>query len=156
MNKQPVAATSIPEPKQRTNYPAPFASLVAGRTKRKLGDFFGLTTFGINLTHLAPGAISALLHHHSKQDEFIYVLEGRPTLVLGEQELQMKPGDCIGFRAGEGVAHQLINRSEQAVTYIEVGDRSKGDAVVYPNDDLALTVTTNGTLVFTHKNGDPY
>lgn len=156
MNNLPTAAATIPEPMQRTNYPAPFASLVANRTKRKLGDFFGLTNFGVNWTQLAPGAISALLHHHAKQDEFIYILEGQPTLVLGEQELQMKPGDCVGFRAGAGVAHQLVNRSAQIVTYIEVGDRSKGDKVNYPNDDLAVTVAANGNLMFTHKNGDPY
>ena len=33
---------------------------MAGREKRPLGDLFGLTNFGVKLTRLAPGALSAL------------------------------------------------------------------------------------------------
>jgi uncharacterized cupin superfamily protein len=46
------------------------------REKRPLGDLFGLTNFGVNLTRIRPGGESALLHCHSKQDEFVYLLEG--------------------------------------------------------------------------------
>jgi uncharacterized cupin superfamily protein len=89
----------------KTIYPQPYAALVEGRLKRKLGEYFGLTNFGVNLTHLAPGAISALAHHHSKQDEFIFILEGTLTLVLGKEEFVLNPGDCYGFKAGTGIAH---------------------------------------------------
>ena len=64
-----------------SNYPEPFAARMAGREKRPLGDLFGLANFGVNLTTLAPGAVSSLRHMHFKQDEFIYILEGNPTLV---------------------------------------------------------------------------
>jgi len=60
-----------------SNYPEPFFSRMAGREKRPLGDLFGLTNFGVNLTRLAPGGESALLHRHTRQDEFVYILEGR-------------------------------------------------------------------------------
>jgi uncharacterized cupin superfamily protein len=40
-------------------YPEPFASRMASREKRCLGDFFGLTNFGVNLTKLLPGACLA-------------------------------------------------------------------------------------------------
>src|SRR3954452_3859782 len=46
-----VAADAAPRSKQ-TNYPQPFASRMAGREKRPLGDVFGLTNFGVNLTRL--------------------------------------------------------------------------------------------------------
>jgi uncharacterized cupin superfamily protein len=71
-----IAATDAPLRATQTSYPAPFAVRVAGRAKRPLGDLFGLTNFGVNLTRLAPGACSALRHAHSHQDEFIYVLRG--------------------------------------------------------------------------------
>jgi uncharacterized cupin superfamily protein len=51
-------------------------SLTAGRSKRALGDALGLQTFGVNLVTLEPGAVSALRHWHTRQDEFIYVLRG--------------------------------------------------------------------------------
>lgn len=99
----PIPAESIPEPAQKTIYPPPFASMVDGRTKRKLGNHFGLTNFGVNLTQLAPGSIAALLHCHAKQDEFLYVLQGTPTLILNENEYVLSPGDCMGFKAGSGI-----------------------------------------------------
>ena len=156
MKQTPVSAESIPPPNQKTIYPPPFASLVEGRVKRKLGDFFGLTNFGVNLTRLSPGSVSALLHHHSKQDEFIYILQGTPTLVLGEQEFVLNPGDCYGFKAGAGVANQLANRSAEPVVYIEIGDRTAGDEVEYPNDDLKATQLPNGAWALSHKDGRPY
>ena len=156
MKSIPVAAETIPPPDKKTIYPAPFASLVQGRTKRKLGDHFGLTNFGVNLTHLAPGAVSSLLHHHSKQDEFVYILQGTPTLMLDKQEYLLKPGDCMGFKAGTGVAHQLVNRSAEPAVYIEIGDRTEGDEVEYPQDDLKATQLANGAWALTHKDGRPY
>jgi len=156
MKSIPVTAETIPPPDKKTIYPAPFASLVEGRTKRKLGDYFGLTNFGVNLTHLAPGAVSALFHHHSKQDEFVYILQGTPTLMLGKQEYLLKPGDCMGFKAGEGVEHQLVNHSAEPAVYLEIGDRKEGDEVEYPHDDLKAIQLANGVWVLTHKDGHPY
>jgi uncharacterized cupin superfamily protein len=152
----PIPATSVPESARKTIYPEPFARLVQGRVKRKLGDNFGLTNFGVNLTSLAPGAVSALAHHHSKQDEFIYVVEGRPTLLLGSEEHLLSPGDCCGFKAGQGVAHQLVNRTSSLVSYIEIGDRTPGEAVEYPNDDLMLWTLPDGAVLFTNKERQPY
>lgn len=156
MNYLPIFSEEIPVPEKQTSYPEPFAFLVKGRTKRKLGNYFGLSNFGVNLTHLSPGAVSALLHCHSKQDEFIYILEGSPTLAMGAEEVQMSPGDCVGFPAGSDLAHQLVNRSSLIVTYIEIGDRSPGDKVNYPDDDIAINIAPNGELGFTHKDGSPY
>lgn len=156
MKQSPISAKSISVPMGKTIYPEPYASLVEGRLKRKLGEFFGLTNFGVNLTNLSPGAISALAHSHSKQDEFIFVLEGTPTLVLGEDEFTLNPGDCYGFKAGTGIAHQLVNRSSESVTYLEIGDRTEGDEVEYPNDDLKATQSANGVWTLTHKDSRAY
>ena len=76
-----IMAAEAPPRVRPSIYPEPFASRMAGRVKHPLGDLFGLTHFGVNLTRLAPGAVSALRHAHTRQDEFILVLEGHPTLV---------------------------------------------------------------------------
>jgi uncharacterized cupin superfamily protein len=98
------------------------------------------TNFGINLTHLDPGAVSALRHWHSVQDEFVYVLEGAATVVFGDTEYQLLPGDCIGFKAGTGIAHQVVNRTDERVTYIEVGDRSPGEKGEFSEADLTFQI----------------
>jgi uncharacterized cupin superfamily protein len=150
-----VAARDVPVRQKPSVYPEPFASRMAGREKRALGDLFGLTNFGVNLTTLRPGANSSLRHAHTRQDEFVYVLEGRPTLHTNTGVRVLQPGDCAGFKAGSGDAHRLFNESDQDVVYLEVGDRTPGDAGSYPDDDLQA-VLVKGQWTFLHKDGRPY
>jgi uncharacterized cupin superfamily protein len=112
-------------PRTGTNYPDGFRDRVKGRLKRALGDLFGLDQFGVNLTELPPGVQSALRHWHSREDEFVYVLDGEPTLVTGAGEEVLRPGDCIGFKAGVADGHCLVNRTDRPVRIIEVGSPSR-------------------------------
>lgn len=139
----------------RTVYPQPFTARLEGRDKKALGNVFGLVNFGVNLTRLAPGAISALRHGHSLQDEFVYILQGHPTLRTDEGATPLSPGMCAGFRAGSGNAHHLVNESDRDVVYLEIGDRSPGDDAHYPDDDLAAHEQA-GVWSFSHKDGRPY
>jgi uncharacterized cupin superfamily protein len=156
-SSRPVAVLAVEAPPRTkpSNYPEPFASRMAGRLKRPLGDLFGLTNFGVNLTALVPGAISALRHAHSRQDEFIYILKGRPTLRTNAGDTVLEPGMCAGFKAGTGDAHHLINQTTEEVVYLEVGDRTPGDQGSYPDDDIRAELSEGG-WVFTHKDGRPY
>ena len=146
--KPPIAlrAADCPPRHRVSAYPnavvAHLNEALAGREKRALGAVFGLGNFGVNLTRLAPGAISALRHAHAAQDEFIYVLAGCPTLVTDAGETLLEPGMCAGFAAGSGNAHHLINRGVVDVLYLEV-------------DDLAAELTDAGWH-FTHKDGTAY
>lgn len=136
-------------------YPEPFASRMLGREKRQLGDCFGLENFGVNLTRLAPNSISALRHSHSKQDEFVYILQGCPTLHTDEGKVQLSPGMCAGFKAGTGRASNLVNETSEDVVYLEIGDRTPGDEGTYPDDDLKAMLV-DGNWRFFHKDGTPY
>lgn len=156
MSTPPLPAIDVPVLTRKSLYPQPFAAMVEGRLRHRLGDHFGLTRFGINLAELPPGGVSAMLHHHTLQDEFIYVLAGTPTLVLDEREYLLRPGDCCGFKAGSGVGHQLLNRSQVPALYLEVGDRTDGDVPIFPRDDLKCEQVASGTWIFTHKDGSPY
>jgi uncharacterized cupin superfamily protein len=151
-----VAATEAAPRTKPSNYPQPFASRMAGREKRPLGDLFGLSNFGVNLTRLSPGAVSALRHAHSKQDEFIYVLAGHPILVTDTGEMPLSPGMCAGFKAGTGNGHHLVNRKNVEVVYLEMGDRTPGDSVTYPDDDIQAVLGPHGKWRFAHKDGTPY
>jgi len=150
-----IAVLEVPPRAAVSFYPEPFASRMSGRSKRQLGEFFGLKNFGINLTRLAPGSASSLRHAHTRQDEFVYVVEGTPTLVTNEGRRVLSPGDCVGFAAGTGNAHHLVNESDGAVLYLEIGDRTRGDEVDYPDDDLKVA-EIDGRRRFLHKDGTPY
>jgi uncharacterized cupin superfamily protein len=153
-----IVAAEAPLRAKPTSPPFPpemVAKVAAGRDKRALGDVFGLTNFGVNFTRLAPGGQSALRHAHGKQDEFVYVLEGEAVLITDSGETKLTPGMCAGFKAGTGDAHHLVNRSRKDVVFLEIGDRSAGDTVTYPDDDVAA-VFVDGKWKYTRKDGTPY
>jgi uncharacterized cupin superfamily protein len=150
-----IHAAAAPPRTKPSNYPEPFFSRVSKREKQPLGDIFGLRNFGVNLTRLAPAGESALLHRHSKQDEFIYIPEGRPTLITDVGEMILGPGMCAGFPA-LGNPHHLINRTDRDVVYLEIGDRTADDEGFYPSDDIQASLGLGGKWVFCRKNGTPY
>ena len=149
-----VVAAEVPG-RTRSSYPEPFAAKVAGRIKRPLGDVFGLRNFGVNLTTLPSGASTALHHRHSRQDEFVYVVQGFPTLFTDSGAVRLGPGMCAGFPA-RGTAHHLVNRDPEDAVILEIGDRSPDDRAEYPDDDLMALLASGGTWRFEHKDGRPY
>src|SRR5262245_33639662 len=147
--------TTVP-PRTGTGYPTEeMRKAVAGRAKCPLGDALGLTTFGVNLTRLEPGAASALRHWHLRQDEFVYVVEGELTLVTDEGEQVLGRGTCAGFPGGVPNGHHLVNRSSTVAVYLEVGDRLPGDGAEYPDHDLSVRATPAGWR-YIHRDGRPY
>lgn len=136
-------------------YPEPFRSRVSARRKQRLGDALGLKNFGVNLTTIPPGAVSALRHWHSHEDEFIYVVSGELVLVTDGGEQRLTPGMCAGFPAGKADGHCLVNRTARDAVYLEVGDRRPEDAVTYPDDDIVGRATPQGRR-FWRKDGTPY
>lgn len=138
-----------------TGYPPPYAEPCARRIKRALGNAVGLKSFGVNLTELPPGTWSAQRHWHTRQDEFIYVVDGELVLVTDDGEFTLKPGMSAGFPAGVANGHHLINRSDRPAVYLEIGDRTPADQAFYPEADLEAHQPASKTL-FTHRGGTPY
>lgn len=150
-----IAAVEISPRAKPSNYPEPFASRMARRQKRALGDFFGLKNIGVNLTRIKPGGESALMHMHSKVDELVYVLEGKGVLVTPFGETLLSVGMCAGFPA-KGEAHHILNRGERDLVILEISDRPEGDEGSYPQDDLQGVMGADGIWQFTRKDGTPF
>ena len=143
-------------PRTGSGYPEPFRSRVLPREKRALGDALGLTRVGVNLTTLLPGLESSMRHHHSHEDELVFVLEGEVVLRTDEGEQVLTPGTCAGFPAGTRDGHQLVNRSARPARYLEISNRDPSDTAEYPDEDLGYLQGTDGTPIFTRKGGSPY
>lgn len=157
---KPAALPALDVPEVRgSGYPEPFKSRMGDRAKRRLGEAFGLTQFGVNLVVLGPGGQSALRHWHTLEEEFVYLLEGELVLVTDAGETTLRAGDCAGYAAGNGNAHHMVNRSATPARYLEVGGRCPGDVAFYPDDDLLWVMREqDGQAVETavHKDGRPY
>jgi uncharacterized cupin superfamily protein len=140
-----------------SRYPSPYDEPCRQRSWRRLGDAAGLTSFGVNLVTLQPGAWSSQRHWHAHEDEFVYVLSGEVVLVDDAGEDVLHAGDCAGFKAGDRNGHHLINRSEADAVLLVVGNRDDADYGEYPDIDLKFLPSRYDEPVrFAHKDGRPY
>ena len=139
-----------------SGYPAPFRDAQRKRWNRRLGDYGRLKNYGVNFVRVEPGGQSSARHAHSKQDEFVYILDGELVLVTDAGRQTVGPGTCVAFPAGKGDGHHFLNLSDRDASFLVVGDRTPGDEASYPDIDLKLTPVPGGASTFTHKDGTPY
>ena len=154
LNLPALDPASVPE-RRGSGYPEPFRSRMGDRVKRRLGDACGLTRFGVNLVTLGPGGQSALRHWHTREDEFVYVLEGEVVLVTDAGEQVLRAGECAGYPAGRSDGHHFVNRSGAPARYLEVGNRDPADRAFYPDDDLQMAGDRENVR-YVHKDGSAY
>lgn len=107
------------------------------RTRRDLGTAVGSQTTGIKHLVAAPGKLVAPLHCHSAEDELFVVLDGEGTLLLGEDEIPLRPGSVVGRPAGTGVAH-TFRGGDGPLTLLAYGTREPHDMCFYPTSKKVL------------------
>ena len=121
-------------------------------TAELLSDTGGLTQFGAFIETLPPGSASSTLHWHRSEDEMVHVLTGAVTLVEGNRETAMQPGDTATFKAGVPVGHCLRNDGDAAARYLVIGTRSGDDVVTYPLTGDTVT-TRDGIKTYRDADG---
>jgi uncharacterized cupin superfamily protein len=121
-----ISTESVPERENR--YPNSDES--CGH-RRAIGRAAGLLRLGINLVRLLPGRRSSWPHAESREEEFVYVLEGDVDAWIDGVIYSMKPGDFAAFPSGTGICHTFINNSEREVKLLVGGDAEKSDNRIY-------------------------
>jgi len=139
-----------------TSYPEPFRAENQRRYNRRLGDHAGLRNFGVNLTRIVPGGQSSHRHAHSRQDEFVYVIEGVVALETNDGAQSLTAGMCVGFPSGTQNAHRFVNNSSADAVLLVIGDRAANDEVSYPDIDLHGKLGADGKFRFARKDGTLY
>ncbi len=142
-------------PDTNIGYPEPFRRAVIGRARKRLGHAAGLTQFGVNLARLEPGAASSQRHWHEAEDELIFILEGELVLCEDAGETVLRAGDAAAWRAGAAVGHCVVNRSDHAALFLEIGARAPQERVHYPDLDLKMERDETGPR-YLHGSGEPY
>ena len=138
-------------------YPQDLNEPCKTRVTRFLSMAGGLTQFGANHVTLPPGCWASQRHHHSAEDEFVYILSGSPTLIDDNGETPLKAGDSCAHPAGDRNGHHLVNRTDEEVSFLVIGTRNpQNDHCRYPDVDLDLPA--NGTFIRQQfrKDGTPY
>ena len=96
---------------------------------------------------------SSQRHWHSHEDEFVYVVAGELTLIEDEGETVLRAGDCAAFPKGSGNGHHMINRSDAAAVYLEIGTRVPADVTLCSDVDM---MSTNADGRFVRRDGSPF
>ncbi len=102
-----------------------------GTRFRQLGEFGGCSHVGVCMEEIPPGRQAYVAHYHMLEEEQLLVLEGRPTLRLGERRLPMGPGTFVVFPAGQKAGHALVNETEEPVRYLIIGERNPNEVTVH-------------------------
>lgn len=100
-------------------------------------DFSG-ERLGVRIEEIAPGGRSSEHHYHLTEEEHVIVLKGEATLVVGDDRKTLKEGDHCWFRAGEEMAHHLLNASDSPFQFLVFGERKNDDVVVYPEHQVMM------------------
>ncbi len=62
----------------------------------------GLTRIGIHHSRLLPGRRTSYPHAESAEEEFVFVLEGKPDVWIDGVLHRLAEGDAVSFPAGDG------------------------------------------------------
>jgi uncharacterized cupin superfamily protein len=100
--------------------------------RARIGRQLGTEKLGASLWDLPPGQAAYPYHWHVAEEELLVVLEGRPSMRTPEGWRELAEGEAVSFPVGEQGAHQLVNRTEDAVRFLAVSNQQP-DLVVYPD-----------------------
>ncbi len=93
---------------------------------------------GVRVEELPPGGTSSTHHYHTSEEEHILVLEGSATLILGNANKILQPGDHVCFLAGKEVAHHIENTTLEPFKFLVFGERNQQDVVIYPEKNTMM------------------
>ncbi len=114
----------------------------------EVGLQIGARKLGYRVAKLPPGKVFCPLHSHEAEEEFFFVMEGRPSIRTLRGTLECRPGDFIGFPVGERGTHQLRNDSDEDCLVLLVGMNERLETCFYPDSDkVGLYVPERGRMV---------
>ena len=101
----------------------------------KLGKAFGAAESGISVYELSPGQAVCPYHYELGEEEWLLVLEGRPTLRHPQGSEELEPWDVVFFPRGPEGAHGIRNESEETARLLMFSTVVLPTATVYPDSD---------------------
>jgi uncharacterized cupin superfamily protein len=102
--------------------------------RRAGGELVGATMF-----EAQPGT-EGIYHFHHGNEEWLIVLDGRPTLRTPEGERELRTGDLIVFPRGPDGAHGISNHSDEPARWLVVSSMNEPDVIEYPDTGVVGAV----------------
>ncbi len=109
----------------------------------RLGPLIGAARMGATIYELGPGQSNCPYHYEYGCEEWLLVVEGRPTIRHPEGEDELEPGDLVCFPEGPEGAHKVTNRTEETVRVMILSTKGEPAVAVYPDSDKIGVWTGN-------------
>jgi uncharacterized cupin superfamily protein len=98
---------------------------------RPLSRLAGLSRIGVTHVRVPPGKESFVYHTHQHEEEFLFVLSGRGIAEIDDRELEVGPGDFMGFPT-PSVGHHLRNPFDEDLVYLMGGEYHAVEIADFP------------------------
>ncbi len=101
----------------------------------RCGPDVGASRLGATVYELPPGEAVCPYHYEYSEEEWLLVLEGRPTVRHAEGSEQLSPWDVVCFPVGPEGAHGVRNETDETVRVLMFSEVEYPAVTVYPDSD---------------------
>jgi uncharacterized cupin superfamily protein len=109
----------------------------------RVGPGLGAKQMGTSVYELPPGQALCPYHYEYAEEEWLLVLDGKPTLRDPDGETQLEPWDLVFFPTGPDGAHLVRNDTEETARVLMYSTLMYPAATVYPDSDKIAVWTGN-------------
>jgi uncharacterized cupin superfamily protein len=102
-------------------------------SRAPVSDKIGAKKLGYAVVRLAPGKRAWPYHSHYVNEEMFFVLTGSGTLRHADTEYPIRTGDFVCSPADPAQPHQIINTSDEELSYIALSTEDHTDVFLYPD-----------------------
>jgi uncharacterized cupin superfamily protein len=121
---------------------------------RPVSELVGMQRVRLTLARVPPGKESFAYHAHEADEEFVYILSGRGRAEIGDETVEVGPGDFMGF-ATPSVAHHLTNPYDEDLVYLMGGERSRVEVSSFPRAGKRIIFSGSGIWQVDEKHLKP-
>jgi uncharacterized cupin superfamily protein len=101
----------------------------------RLGPQLGARRTGATVYELPPGEAVCPFHFECGEEEWMLVLDGRPTVRTPDDSRELAPRDLLFFPTGPTGAHQVRNDSDEPAWVLMWSEIVLPTATFYPDSD---------------------
>jgi uncharacterized cupin superfamily protein len=121
----------------------------------RFGPSIGAVRLGASLYELPPGQSICPYHYEYPEEEWLIVLEGRPTLRHPQGEDELEEEDVVCFPEGPEGAHKVTNRTGETVKVLMFSTRTNPAVAVYPDSNkIGIWTGNDADHVIVRRSGN--
>ena len=123
-----------------------------------LGEVFGAGQTGASAYRIPPGSRLFPYHYERCVEEWLVVLEGRPTLRTPDGEQELRPMDVVFFPLGPDGGHGIRNAGDTDALVLMFSDQRDPSVTIYPDSNKIGVWSGDATddLIFVRDTAVPW